>query len=240
MESSASEKITLPIHHNHIVQGLIYECLNKELSQFLHEKGFKHHERSFKMFTFSRLMGRFNMDREKRQIIFDTPIDLIIASPVEGFFNSLAGTFLIGSTIRLGNNNLKIMSIEGEHINLKGDEVIVQTLSPIVVYSTFLRPDNRKYTCYFQPGDPDYDRLITENLKKKYVSFFNIEAPEGIVEVKNLTPCRRAIINYKNIVIKGYSAKLKLVGPRELLKISLEAGIGSKNSQGFGMIKLIK
>lgn len=239
MENSINDKIILPIHYNHIVQGLLYECLNKELSQFLHDKGFKHHKRSFRMFTFSRLMGRFNINKEGGQIIFSNPVTLFIASPVEGFFNSLASTFLIGNTIRLGNNNLKIISIEGEHINLKNNEIIVQTLSPIVVYSTFLRPDNRKYTCYFQPGDPDYERLITENLRKKYISFFNKEAPEGTIKIKNLTLCRQAIINYKNIIIKGYSAKLRLTGPKELLEIGLMAGIGSKNSQGFGFIKLV-
>lgn len=239
MESISNNKIILPIHYNHIVQGFIYGCLNKDLSRFLHEEGYKHRDRTFKMFTFSRLDGTFSIDKKNKQIVFCSPISLVISSPVEGFFNSLASTFLIGNSVRLGNNSLKIISIEGDCVDIDGDEVTVQTLSPIVLYSTFLRPDKRKYTCYFQPGDPDYDRLITENLKKKYISYFNSEPPKGDIRIINFSHCRKVIIKYKDIIIKGYDAKLKISGPKELLKIGLESGIGSKNSQGFGLVKLL-
>ena len=35
----------------------------------------------------------------------------------------------------------------------------VRTYRPIVTYSTLLRPDGRKYTCYFQPGESDFQAL---------------------------------------------------------------------------------
>ncbi|AKL94551.1 CRISPR-associated protein Cas6 [Clostridium aceticum] len=238
MEPIANHQVILPIDYNHIIQGFIYDCLNKDLSQFLHEKGFKYHSRSFKMFTFSRLMGEYKLNKDRGQIVFTGPMYLVITSPVKGFFNSLAHTFLIGNIVRLGNNNLKITSLEGEHIDVESEEIIVRTLSPIVVYSTLLRPDNRKYTCYFQPGDPDYNRLITENLKKKYISFLKTEPPQGSITVKTLSPCKQVIVNYKKTIIKGYTGKIKITGPRELLKIALEAGCGSKNAQGFGLIQL--
>lgn len=230
----------LPIDYNHIVQGFIYESINEDLAEFLHGEGYRHHARRFKMFTFSRLMGEYQLDRKNGKIIFNNEIELWIASPIEGFFSALSKTFLIGNTVRLGSNNLKIISLEGGGIEVNADTTIVETLSPIVVYSTLMRLDNRKYTCYFQPGDTDYNRLITENLKKKYQSFLDQEPPEGVVTVKPLSRCKQITVTYKNIIIKGYMGKLKLSGPKELLKVGLEGGLGNKNAQGFGLVRSIK
>lgn len=240
LENAQNGPIVLPIDYNHIVQGCIYESIDQDLSKFLHDEGYKHHARSFKMFTFSRLLGEYRLDKKNGKIHFNGPVELWIASPVEGFFNALSQTFLIGKTIRLGTNNLRLTSLEGGAVNLTTDSPIVETLSPIVVYSTFLRPDNRKYTCYFQPGDTDYNRLITENLQKKYQSFYQQAPPEGLITVKPLSNCRQVTVTYKNIIIKGYTGKLKLSGPSDLIKIGLEGGYGSKNAQGFGLIRVLE
>lgn len=240
LENTHNGPIMLPIDYNHIVQGCIYESIDQGLSKFLHDEGYKHHARSFKMFSFSRLLGEYQLDKKNGKIFFNGPVDLWIASPVEGFFNALSQTFLIGKTIRLGSNNLMLTSLEGGAVDLNTDNPIVETLSPIVVYSTFLRPDSRKYTCYFQPGDTDYNRLITENLQKKYQSFYQQIPPEGLITVKALTTCKQVTVTYKNIIIKGYTGKLKLSGPKELVRFGLEASLGSKNAQGFGLVRVVK
>ncbi len=50
---------------------------------------------------------------------------------------------------------------------------------------------------------------------------------------------RMKIINYKDTIIKGYTGKLRLSGPKELLQLAVDGGIGSKNSQGFGCVEVI-
>jgi len=51
---------------------------------------------------------------------------------------------------------------------------------------------------------------------------------------------RRNIVKYKDFYVKGYTCRLELEGPRELLQLALDAGIGSKNSQGFGCVELVE
>ncbi|OYD14013.1 hypothetical protein CH333_09390 [candidate division WOR-3 bacterium JGI_Cruoil_03_44_89] len=52
------ENLLFPIEYNHIVQGFIYRNIDATLASFLHDKGFVSKGRSFKLFTFSRLLGR--------------------------------------------------------------------------------------------------------------------------------------------------------------------------------------
>jgi len=52
-----SDKVVLPIQYNHMVQTMIYRLLDEELADFLHEEGFQNKNRTFKMFTFSRING---------------------------------------------------------------------------------------------------------------------------------------------------------------------------------------
>jgi len=49
-----SRTLTLPIHYNHMVQAMIYNSLDDDIADFLHDKGFVYEKRTFKMFAFSR------------------------------------------------------------------------------------------------------------------------------------------------------------------------------------------
>ncbi len=58
------------------------------------------------------------------------------------------------------------------------------------------------------------------------------------MEVEVLKRGKMAIIKYKGTVIKAWDAHLLLTGEPEILKLALGAGLGAKNSQGFGMVIL--
>lgn len=141
--------------------------------------------------------------------------------------------------MRLGAQELEIDRINVRQYEVRQNKVMVRTLSPVVLYSTLLRPDGRKYTVYFQPGETDYTRLFNENLRKKYRALYGTGEPEGEVEIRPIGTQRMKIINYKNTVIKGYAGKLLLIGPKELLQLAVDGGIGSKNSQGFGCVEVL-
>lgn len=68
-------KLVLPMHYQQMLQGLIYHSLNeKEFQTFLHDQGFAFEKRRLKMFTFSRLFGKFQINAAKKQIIFHGPV----------------------------------------------------------------------------------------------------------------------------------------------------------------------
>lgn len=231
--------VSLPISYNHLVQSCIYNSISDELADFLHSTGYCVEKRNFKLFSFSRLNGPFQIDKDKKEICFFEKIGLTVSSLVDEFCESLVNTLLTKGEVRIGSNVLEVESINAKKIKIDQPEIKVKTLSPIVVYSTLLGPDGRKYTCYFQPGEPDYNRLISSNLCNKYRAYYNEGAPDGEVTVEKVGQVKMHVINYKDTVIKGYSGKLLLKGPKELLQMAVDAGLGSKNSQGFGCVEII-
>lgn len=237
IQLNAHKDIVLPIHYNHITQGFIYNMIDKELSEFLHSKGYGD-SRKFKLFCFSNIIGKSHIDSEHNNIVFKTPIKLEVSSPDEYFCESFANTIL-KKEVKLGVNELEIESIEISRQDVLEDNIVLQTLSPITAYSTLLRPDGRKYTCFFQPGEEDFNRIVEENLRKKYNAYTGMQPPNDRMHFTPLTSPRLHIVKYKGFVIKGYSCKLSIKGPRQLLQIAVDTGLGSKNSQGFGCVKLL-
>jgi len=229
----------IPIHYNYLIQAAIYAALPEEMAARLHDEGFTAGKRSFKMFSFSRLMGRFTMDRNAGTISFPEEISFVITSPDIEFFLSLVNNLLTKGQLRLGRSLLLIDEVRFDEQVVEDEVLTVRTLSPVVVYSTLLRPEGGKYTCYYQPGEGEFDKLITANLAKKFEAFNGRQPPEREVRARPLDRPRLHVTTYKGTVVKGYTCRLKLVGPRELLQIALDAGLGGKGSQGYGCVEKV-
>ncbi|GMG97778.1 CRISPR-associated endoribonuclease Cas6 [Tepidimicrobium xylanilyticum] len=234
-----SDKVVLPIQYNHMVQGMIYSILDDELAYFLHEKGFQNQKRTFKMFSFSRLKGSYTLDKKDDLIKFDGPVKLTISSHYDEFSNSIGNGFLRRQRVRLGNNNLEVRELAVEREMVNSEEIRVYALSPISVYITLLRKDGRKFTYYFNPKEDEFSQIISNNLKNKYRAFYSKEPPEGEVKIKPIGLSKLAVVNYKGFIIKGYTGKFLMKGDSLLLQLGVDTGLGSKNSQGFGCVKLI-
>ncbi|SHI81988.1 CRISPR-associated endoribonuclease Cas6 [Lutispora thermophila] len=233
---TSENDIVLPIHYNNIVQAFIYDNIDKNLSNFLHDKGYISNSRAFKMFSFSRIIGKSMIKEDK--INFGTKIQIIASSPLDDFCKSIANNMLQSNYLFIGKNSIRTEQIEINNQLVTEDKIVVNTLSPIVVYSTLLKPDNRKYTCYFMPREPDFNRLIRDNLIKKYNALTN-ERIESDIEVIPLGPVKQNLTYYKGTIIKGASGKFLIKGNKKLLQMGVDAGFGSKNSQGFGCVKVI-
>lgn len=64
--------LELPINYNKILQGFIYRnIMDKDLAQFIHDKGFSYEKRKYKMFTFSRLQGDFTIDKIRKKLFIN-------------------------------------------------------------------------------------------------------------------------------------------------------------------------
>lgn len=79
-----AEETVLPIQYNHLVQSMLYQSLDSDFAGFLHGQGFKSESRKFRLFVFSRLLGRFKIDKTNDTIIFQCPMKLIVSSPING------------------------------------------------------------------------------------------------------------------------------------------------------------
>lgn len=227
--------ISLPQHYNHLVQAAIYRSISPSLSLFLHEKGFTYGKRAFKMFTFSRLLGKYR--GEENNLLFEGEIALHLSSPIERFIREMANTMVRRGLFKIGTKELSIMELKFPEEPKIGSEIKIKTLSPVTIYSTLFTQNGKKKTYYYSPYEKEFSRLLSENLKKKFYVLSRKEIKLGI----KISPVkvRESVVMYKDTVVRGWHGIFHLKGSISLIKLAYETGLGAKNSQGFGMFEVI-
>ncbi|MDK2906800.1 MAG: CRISPR-associated endoribonuclease Cas6 [Petrotoga sp.] len=232
--------VILPVHYNSVIQGLIYSLIRDDMPE-IHDDGFAVKGRTFRFFTFSRLFGKIEYVKDGK-IAFRSPANLRVGSPFEQFLVNLAKNLLNSESLFLGSARVFIKSISVPPLpDFSSGKVKVKALSPITVYSTLYSPEGKKKTYYYHPGEKEFGELIVDNLQKK-AAFFNINPEEFPVSFKPIKVNNKdmKLIYYKDFVIKGWLGLYQLEGDPKLLKLAYSTGLGSKNSQGFGMIDVIQ
>lgn len=227
--------ISLSQHYNHLIQAAIYRSISPSLSLFLHEKGFTYGKRAFKMFTFSRLLGKHR--KEGNSLLFEGGITLHLSSPIERFIRDIANTMVRRGLFKVGTKELSVVELKFPEEPKIGGEIRIKTLSPITMYSTLFTQNGKKKTYYYSPYEKEFSRLVNENLKKKFYVLNNREIKLG-VEISPIK-VRECAVMYKDTVVRGWHGIFSLKGSISLIKLAYETGLGAKNSQGFGMFEVI-
>ena len=233
------EKIVLPLGFNEILQWFVYSSIKDE---WLHSVGFEFNKRSFKLFTFSSILQKGRYLKEKSLFIFPRRISFIVASPVDWILEKLASGSIQRDNIDMWHNNVYLteISVLKPH-KVESNTILVRALTPIEVHSTF-ETLNGKKTHYYTPFESEFSSLINQNAKKKWSAFFKKEPPSEIkIEPKgfNKEKIVRFGTNERYVIVKGWMGNFSLYGEPELLKFILDAGIGSRNSQGFGLTEVM-
>ncbi|CAD7772915.1 MAG: CRISPR associated protein Cas6 [Candidatus Methanoperedenaceae archaeon GB37] len=232
---SAETPLILPKSHNHLLQGFIYSLLDPLLRKRLHKEGYPYEKRRFKLFTFSRLLGKVKMFKEYFQ--FNPPLKLIISSPKDEILQSLAEGLLKSPEVILGKNTVYIDSINVAARSSFNHKVTIKMLSPVTIRSTLYGADGSKKSYYYSPFEKEFCRLIKENLRKKYKIVFNKNLGhdfEFSIKPQKVPPSCEKIIIYKGTVIKAWMGIYEIKGNPEVIVLSYDTGLGAKNSQGFG------
>lgn len=241
-QNEKSDQTVLPCHYNQLIQGFIYRYIDSWMAERLHDEGITdpETERKFKMFTFSRLIpeGRFNV-RDGEIRIYGS-INLIISSPFQDFIESLALTLIGSQRFSLKEQSFTVNSVLVEGLPEYRERVLIETLSPITVYSTLHTIDGKKKTYYYSPFEEDFERLVLENLSKKLRALTGEDVKGGSIKPVKVNSKNQRIVLYKGTVIKGWDGIFELRLPKPLFDIAFETGLGSKNSQGFGCIEVLR
>ena len=235
---TADDFLILPVHYNYYIQSFLYHHISQELGEFLHDQGFILGKRRFKMFTFSRLYGRYRIVDKK--IKFFSSVYLTVSSPLDRFVSELGNSLLRKDNLKLAGNIIHIESIRVHPEPDINDEIEIGMLSPVVVYSTLFTGDGKKKTYYYSPYEAEFSQLVDRNLRKKYEALYGKKPSGKKLELKTLGRVRNKILMYRGTVIKGWMGRFRLNGNKKLLKFAYDTGIGSKNSQGFGMFEVIE
>ncbi len=228
----------------YLLQAMVYNLFSSELGAFLHDQGYVYEKRHFKLFVFSWLRGEGKPRTEGSRLCFSSPLSLDIASPFLHVLQDVAFHALSSLHLRLGNNELRCSGVEVFENEVEEKSITLRTLSPITCYSTLLRPEGKKFTVYHEPEDSFFQEILQGNLEKKFRLIFPEEPlPSGKVRLLPRGRYFRKISRFRPedpVPIKGYSGIFTLEGPRELLQIALDAGLGAKNSAGWGCVERVQ
>ena len=235
------EELVLPLNYHHILQAIIYRGLEdsdefhrEHFNDFLHDKGFSNGKRSYKLFTFSLLQGKYEI--EGRKIVFRDKVSFEVRSPDSLVIQRLAGGFAKNG-IQYGDVHVSDVKTVLKDRTVENDVVPVEMVTPICVYST---DSETKKTHFYDPSEPEFGEAVNDNFIRKYTAFCGVE-PESdvVIEPIRITPKDKFVTNYKGFYISGWKGVYCLYGERKYLDFLYQAGLGSRNSQGFGMFRLL-
>ncbi|HCF38659.1 MAG TPA: CRISPR-associated endoribonuclease Cas6 [Thermosipho africanus] len=234
------KKLELPIDYNHILQAVILNLIDdEEYRKFIHDEGFSFFKRKFKLYTFSRLMGEFSLDSKSRTISFKDNAFLIISSYDDNFCYYLMKKLLEFKDIKIGRNIVNVKKVEIVDFKPDGEQLKVVTRSPVTAYSTVIDENSSKKTIFYHPDDFKFKELLEKNIEKKFIAIYGKE-PEGKINITHVGKLpKKVVLKYKKFKIVGWMSAFDLSGDPELLKIAYDTGLGSKNSQGFGLIERV-
>jgi CRISPR-associated endoribonuclease Cas6 len=244
-------RFVVPLPYNNILQGFIYSLLRKNDENFstkIHDNGDTTLDnRQFKSFCFSSLRGRkenigFNL-HFKGKFYFD------IRTVSQEISDILDSAFSSKKVFTLNDQLVTLANVKESDEPITKGEMIVQMQSPLIVNL----PDRTYGTKYLTPDEEGFSELIENNFKKKWQAYYGQEPEEGIklqcLEYrKNGKPIffgRNRDVNLKNKdgTTKKYRGdpmpnvrgKFLLTGKPEYLTFLYYAGLGMKNSGGFGL-----
>lgn len=240
-------RIILPFGYNTLFQGLIYSHLDREESIWLHERGYKIDKRSFRLFTFSNILQKpVSIDKKGKRFSFPPQIDFYISSPVEWILEQLAHNIIMSETVPVGVNHCRVSSVEiMNQPDIASSPVTVKALTPIEVHSSFSTAGGSQKTYYYTPYENEFKALINDNLKKKWKAFNDSDCPHeiGMKPLFNGNNNEKIVLlNHggSRFVVKGWVGKYALTGDPAMLRFALDVGLGSRNSNGFGMVEVLR
>lgn len=232
-----NQNTVLPIAYRYFVQSMIYNAMenNSDFSFFLHDSGYVNENKSFKLFTFSPLMGSYQIKNKK--ITFFDNVSLEIRSSEPAIIQNLICALKNENEVDMGRNTLTVKNCVLRDKTIYQPSVKIKTISPITTYVT------RDYTnrIYFSPEDGDFNQLVINNAKRKWLSAGKSE-DEFNLSLKRINdiPIKKEVTVYKKSYITAWHGGFVLEGNPEVISFLYNVGLGSKNSQGFGMFEVIE
>ena len=237
----SKSKIALRTGYQYQLQGLVYNLIDKHSADWLHNEGFKFEKRRYPLFNFSEILERGRYDSDLKIFTFSGQISFYISSPVNWILEQIAKNAVTKDELKLGQNNIIITAIEVfKQLDIDKKKVRVNCLTPIEVHSTLTKADGAKKTYYYSPHEKEFSEFINENLRKKWFSLYQKDCPYNLkISPVNIKYNKERKRNFKGTIIKGWSGHFYLEGDKELIELAFDAGLGSRNSAGWGMVELV-
>lgn len=162
-------------------------------------------------------------------------IGLIISSSDEGLIETLYEKLHIGKAINIGKAHFVIDRSVVSDYQRTDTTILVETITPINVN---YKGDGDKYEQYLHPTDTKYIEQLKKNILHKVGGDYTMDDVDILIPSDQKFKSR--LIDIKGVKIKGYIFKFVVKAPSAVLKESVLNGFGSRNSQGFGFVNIIR
>lgn len=237
----AKYPVFLPWHYPHLLHGFLYGAIARSspaLGSFLHEQGFVAGSHRYKMLVFSKLYP-LRAQKQSGGLVFTPPIQWWASSPLPAAMEALAKTLLAEREISLGAARLEVERVEVEPPPVLTGRVLGRTISPVVA-STGERRGEKLYKRFLSPEEPDFWRIIESNLRRKAEVLGLSPGLEKEVRFEKRGEWQSRLTWVQGAQVRGYEGEFAMEGEKELLFLAYEAGLGERNSQGFGMFRVLR
>lgn len=238
--------LSLPINYRHLISSWMYHTMERSDSDFsawLHERGYDHQGRRYKLFTFGQLQPERFEQRGSSFILAQPPTRLVVSFMADEMAQHLIMGMFQSDAVRLGSAPLFLREARMLPAPALADELELRLLTPLCLSRS--NPHER-YAEYLSPEAPDYGERLVRNLLAKYHAWQGLPAQENQAEgfdwrFELLTEPRSRLHSIRDVKVKGYTFNFSLKAPPELLHIGYFAGFGEKNAAlGFGLAETIK
>ncbi len=234
-------ELKLPKGYNNLIQGLIYSHISDQQKRDkLHNYGYMVGPKKIKLMTFSKLFGEYILNKDS--ISFKSPVSFIFSSYDDELVSEVSYNLLSDENIYLNGTKIKVVDLiptffdDNKYKNIK--YYVIEMLSPVTAYST--GKDKKKI--YFNPWDKGFENAIKLNIATKLRAINitnNIDINFKITPNNMRNSIDEKIIYFKDTLIKGYNGIFTIKTNANIMKLIYYAGLGSKNSEGFGCFKIL-
>ena len=231
-----AKELRLPLACNYIMQSFIYRVLSADTAfgTFMHDAGYRAGNKAFKLFSFRPPYGRYTIDG--KDIVFHDSASFEVRSPDAAFLQTFFTACQQGRQFLLNGQTVTVVACQLKNAPLFQNTALVTAVSPITVHTT----DETRHTTYYSPEQPAFYELIVRNAQRKWGSYY-ADAPFdfSIAPAENAA-CRSLVTTFKRTYITAWYGRFLLQGTPQVLDFLYHTGLGSRNSQGFGMFDMIQ
>ncbi|WP_417095932.1 CRISPR-associated endoribonuclease Cas6 [Gemmiger formicilis] len=222
----------LPIAYQQLTQGALYAAWRGSYPQ-LHDDGFDGDGQIFRLFTFGPLEGRYRV--QGNEITFTDLVRLEVRSPVEDLLYALGKSLTKNSALRLGRCVLPLRDLRSEDHYWFAAPLPVRMVSPLTLHKS-LPGGKTRFLC---PDDDAFAAQLIANTAHKLAACRSTADPSVTLCPMGTRLPRKRVTQFKGIYLTGWEGDFLLDGDPETLCLLYQTGLGDRNSQGFGMFRLL-
>lgn len=199
----------------------------------LHDEGFAGDGQTFRLFTFGPLEGRYRV--QGNEITFTGLVQLEVRSPVEDLLYALGKSLTGAGAARLGRCVRPAGTLRSEDHYWFAAPLPVRMVSPLTLHKSL--PGGK--TLFLRPDDDAFAAQLIANTAHKLAACRSTADPSVTLCPMGTRLPRKRVTQFKGIYLTGWDGDFLLDGNPETLCLLYQIGLGDRNSQGFGMFRLL-